>query len=506
MSDVRQTTRAGTSSEGQEPAPEVARPFAHRDGWRVDPPHQLGDADAVESSADPRTHEYDVIQEPLAAPLSSRSVRTDDLIGDPILQARQIAEHLQLRYSDLHRREQRLNVQLADLDQERRTIRMWVADHEATLQEREVELLRREAATSDREANCLALEHEMQARKAELLRQESDLQTIQARWRDEWEQERQLLKQDLDQQRLDLQNDQAHFALVKEGQLADIQQERSLLLNRIRFQEEHLQKLRREFEAAQGAFIQERQRTQAAVSETETLLQRRRRQLDRYRSVLEERDAALERRQDLLQKTRRAEVEGLALERERLTADQHDWQRVRELQQAELERKNEVLQANAENLEARQTRLEQLRLELEETNRKTMEMRLAVEEACAQLAQAVGPEVARKRIEAAQFALSHHYRQARETLIRHRQELEQFQRSVLQQRDEFREEQETLSEWMASRDEELQYRAETMQGERTEFQIREQAWQQTRERWLQEKLEAEEVIRDLLRRVEQQSE
>ncbi len=503
MSDVRQTTRNPATSTGSVPLPEGVGPFVQRDGWRVDPPHQLAGADTVAPPIEAAALEYDVIQEPLIARHSAGSVRTDDLIGDPLLQARQIAEHLQQRYADLHRREQQLNIQLADLDKERRSIRMWVADCEADLQQREVEQLQRDAACSDREANCLALEHEMQSRKAELLRQESELQNIQARWRDEWELERQTLQQDLDQQRLQLQNDQAHFALVKEGQLADIQQERSLLLNRIRFQEDHLQKLRREFEAAQAAFHHERQRAQSTIVETEAQLQRRQVHLDRQRQVLEERDAAVQRQYNLLNRMRRAELEGLALDRQRLEAEQHDWQVIHETQHAELERKNEILQANAENLEARQNRLEQLRLELEATNCKTMEMRLAVEEACAQLAQAVGPEVARQRIEAAQFALSQHYRHARDTLVRQRQELEQFQRSVMQQRDEFRTEQQTLTEWIAKRDEELQFRAENFQADQAAVVAREQSWQQARERWLQERLEAEAVIRDLLHRVEQ---
>lgn len=505
MSDVRQTNQTSPSSAGTQPAPEGGRSFAPRDGLRFDPPHQLGDTDTVSPPIDPTAPEYDVIQEPYVAPSSAGTLRTDEILGDPLLQARQIAEHLQQRYADLNRREQRLNTQLADFDQERRAIRMWVSECEATLQQRDAEIAERHSACDAREANCLALEHEMQARKAELLQQESDLQNIQARWRDEWEQERQTLKYDLDQGRLQLENDRAHFELVKEGQLADIQQERSLLLNRIRFQEEHLQKLRREFEAAQAAFHHEKQRTQEMFVETETQLQRRRIQLDRHREILEEREAGLDRRQVLLGKSRRAELDALALDRQRLDADQQDWETVRETQHAELERKNEILQLNAENLEARQARLDELRTELEETNCRTMEMRLAVEEACAQLAQAVGPDVARQRIESAQLALSQHYRHARETLVRHRQELEEFQRGVLEQRDQFRTEQQTLTEWIARRDEELQYRTENFKAEQANIQAREEAWQETRERWLQEKLEAEAVIQDLLRRLEDQT-
>jgi hypothetical protein len=57
---------------------------------------------------------------------------------------------------------------------------------------------------------------------------------------------------------------------------------------------------------------------------------------------------------------------------------------------------------------------------------------------------------------------------------------------------------------MAKRDEELQFRADNFKAEQAATLAREQAWQEARENWLQEKLEAEAVIRDLLRRVEQQ--
>ncbi|MES2788703.1 MAG: hypothetical protein V4719_03705 [Planctomycetota bacterium] len=502
MSDVRQPTRQTPTSAGNHPAPGGVSAFAQREGWRVDPPHPVSGTESVAAPAGVASSEFDVIQEPYVAPISAQALRTDLPLGDPLLQARQIAEHLQHRYADLERREKRLNVQLADLDQERRSIRMWASECEAVLQDRDAELLQRDTSCSEREAACLELEHEMQARKASLLEQEHDLQNIQTRWREEWELERQGLKQELDQQRLQLQNDQAHFELVKEGQLADIQQERSLLLNRIRFQEEHLQKLRREFETAQAAFHAERQRTQTTFNATDTQLQLRLNQLTRYRDQLDERDAAVQRQMVLIGKSRRAAVDGLAQDRQRLEVDQRDWQMVRERQQAELERKNEILQSNAENLDARQTRLEQLRLELEETNRKTMEMRLAVEEACAQLAQAVGPDLARQRIEDSQLALSDHYRQARETLVRHRQELEQFHRTMLQQRDEFRSEQQTLTEWIAKRDEDVSRRENQFRAEQAVVLAREETWQKTREQWFHEKLEAEQIIRELLQRLE----
>src|SRR3954466_6096915 len=116
MSDVRQTTRQTPSGAGKALAPEGVSAFAQREGWRVDPAHFVGGAEVVAPPLGSASSEFDVIQEPYVAPLPAAPLRTDLPLGDPLLQARQIAEHLQHRYADLERREQRLNTQLADLD------------------------------------------------------------------------------------------------------------------------------------------------------------------------------------------------------------------------------------------------------------------------------------------------------------------------------------------------------------------------------------------------------
>lgn len=497
--------------------------FDVRGGLRMDPPHPFGTPtvgsadeslpDTPESSAElPASFqpefqsEYDVVEEPHpSTPTTAAAYQTQFPYGDPLLQARQIAEHLQKRYSELQRREQRLNAQLSQLDQERRTVRMWVSECESVIQQRDDELVQRESNLESREAECLKQEHELQSRKAAVLLQEKELSDIQAQWRAEWEQERATLQQELDQKRIEIQNEEIRFAQVKETQVAEIQQERTLLMNRIRFQEEHLQKLRKDFEATQSAFHVEKQRIQSFLAETEHQQRRREANLARYRSLLEERDAGVQRQHILLAKTRKAGLDSLTRDHQRIVADQRDWQMVRERQQAELVRQTEMLRLNAENLEARQKRLESLRAELEETNRRTLEMRLVVEEACAQLAQAVGPEAARQRIEAAQRSLSDHYRQAREQLLAERREVEQFQQVLVTQRDQLRAEQQALSDWMTKQDEQLRSRDAKLRQEEASSTTRELAWQNTREGWLLEKLEAESIIRDLLKRLEAQS-
>jgi hypothetical protein len=517
MSDIRDTQNSTSPVSAAAFPFNGARAFEAGDGMRVDPPHQFGAESTATSTGTlpPRPYstderheqpsaEYDVVGEPVSES-TAHSPQPRFPYGDPLLQARQIAEHLQKRYAELEHRERRLTAQLAQLDQERRSVRMWVSECEAVLQEREGQLVEREQLAETRETTCLKLEHELQTRKAELLVRDKEMQEIQARWRAEWERERTVLQQEIDQKRVALQNEQVHFKLIKETQLAEIQQERGLLLNRIRFQEEHLQKLRHDFETVQNSFHADKQRIQAHQTETELQQHRRQNQLASYRVVLEERDAGVQRQQSLLAKTRKAGVEALMQDHQRLVTDQRDWQVVRDRQHQEFARQNEMLRLNAENLEARQKRLIHLQLELEETNRRTLEMRLVVEAACAQLAQAVGPEAARQRIEAAQLALSDHYRKAREQIVGQRQELEQFRNVIATQRDELQAEQQTLADWMTKRDEELKSRAALVRQEQATATAREQAWQNMRESWMLEKLEAEAIIRDLLKRLDSEN-
>ena len=143
-----------------------------------------------------------------------------------------------------------------------------------------------------------------------------------------------------------------------------------------------------------------------------------------------------------------------------------------------------------------------LRAELEETNRQTLELRLAVEEACAQLTQTAGAEATKRRIDEARAILAEYYRHTRESLMQQRQELDQAQARVHQQRDEFRSEREMLVDWVQRQEEQLAGREAELRRERETIEAREATWRAAAERWTNERLEAESAIRDLLRQLD----
>lgn len=385
-----------------------------------------------------------------------------------LLQASQIAERLRTQFSEMDRREQRLNGQLALLDQERRSVRLWVSQFEEEAEERDARLHQQEADCTERLQQCAKLEHELEQQRQELIRSQGEL------------------------------------AAQRTEQTAELEREQTLLQNRVRFQEEHLKKARHELESHQEEFRREQQQAVQDRQRTAESLRIQRVQAVRFRDLLDQREKSLVRERELIQKHRLASQDKNDADRERLLNERQAWDRDQETQQSELRRQQNMLKLHAENLEARRLRLDRLRAELEDTHRKTLEMRLSVEEAWAQLAQSTGPDVAKQRVDEAQAALAEHYKQSREDLIQHRQELERAQTQYQKQRDEFREERQALAEWVTERTAQLQQREQRAAESEQTLESREQAWQQKQQQWNQEKAEAEAVIRDLLKQISDQ--
>lgn len=295
-----------------------------------------------------------------------------------------------------------------------------------------------------------------------------------------------------------LQQAQEEFARQREQQLTELRHERAVLENRLRFQQEHLTKARQEIESAQNEFRREAQRVRGQLEEGESIIRMRQSQLDRVRALLEERERSVNREREMLFKSQQAFEQFTEHDREKIKLEREDWDRDRGLQLADLRRQQDMLALHANNLEGRRERLDKLRAELEETHRTTLEMRMAIEEAWAQMTQACGIEVAQQRLDQAQQQLSGHYRGLRDSLIEQRHELDELRQLFQTQRDEFRAEQQTLSEWAATQERTLRTRESDLQSQADQLHFRESAWRSASQRWINEKIEAEAVIRDLL--------
>lgn len=300
---------------------------------------------------------------------------------------------------------------------------------------------------------------------------------------------------------LRLAEERKKFEEERDRTRLQLQQERTVFENRARFQIESLLKSRDELEAARQEFRREQQQVRMQVERGEAALRLRKGQLDRYRALLDEREQSLQREQELLGRSRVSFESETERDRNRLRLERESWAQEKQAQRAELRRQQDLLTLHAENLEARRARLDHLRAELEETHRSTLEMRMAVEEAWAQLCQSSGTEAARQRVEMARNAFAEYYRHLQESLAVHRAELVEGQQAFQKQREEFAVERQTLALWMSERDDALRTWEDDLRQEADQLGLREAAWRVARDRWNQEKIGAEEIIRDLLRQL-----
>lgn len=288
------------------------------------------------------------------------------------------------------------------------------------------------------------------------------------------------------------------WAVTYTAQRSELHSERAVLESRIRFQQEHLEKLREDLERAQHEHRHQRQVERQHLEEAGQIQWRRLRQIDLYRVSIEEREKSLDREQTVLSKSRRALSSTSDLDRIGLQAEREAWNSERQIQQSELRRQQDLMTSHSENLESRRIRLDRLRAELEDTHRSTLEMRLAVEETWVDLTQSLGQEESRQRVEQVRHALVGYYRQLHEGLVEQRREHLEAQTKFERLRVEFLDERQKLMDWIAARDSELQVAEERLRIASTDSSTRDAAWQAARDRWLMEKAEAEQVIRKLL--------
>lgn len=404
-----------------------------------------------------------------------------DLINERNRIHEQVLETLSSQRSDLDRdRDEWQGVKQTELNHLKREREI----HEATVKKVEAELASRK---ENFDLELKTLQTEWQSQK------QTDEAELESRKRDFVIRSEEIEHQ-LRIQREDLQREYSSRADVFE-------QKRTLIENRIKFQENHLLRLRSQIEQDQHEFQRQQQIQQQQHEQNERIHILRVKQLDRFRDLLQQREQSLEKERVLHTELRRS-VERYEQNQKQRMSDEHEiWQKDREAQQAELRRQQDMLGLHAENLERRRERLDTLRAEVEETHRGTLEMRLALEEGWAQLTQTEGEDAARERLEKAREALATHYRQLRESLSVERQELDHSQELFHRHRDEFRQERQNVSEWIAERDEQITQRSEQLRFEAEKLAIRDATWDQKREIWLQEKVQAEQIIRDLLQQL-----
>jgi len=438
----------------------------------------------------------------LAAREFPSAVRTAMTGESALQQATRLMEHLRKQLEELDRREANLNRQLIAFDNERRGLRLLAQQLETQSAHREQELTAREEEVLNRESACNSRTTELDATEQRLELERTTLETDRAELREQLEQELagerdelRVAREQLETREADLQSREA---VLEQGHVD--------LDKRTRLHEDHLARLRSELSAERAQLERDTARRRVWADELEQTSTLRLRQIRKLRSLLDRREASLLSEAELVREQHEASTQDAARQQELVAREQEQLAQAIEEHARDVERHQEMLNLQAENLEGRRLRLDRLRDELDEERQETLESRLVVEQVYSQTVHALDVAAAQERVQTARTKLFDHYRELRESLTRRRQECEQAQRQLAERRDGFQSERDEQLQRVAEREEQLAARQLEMANQTEEFSQRESQFAGARERWRQDRLEAERVIRKLLHELEQGAE
>ncbi|SFJ27642.1 coiled-coil domain-containing protein [Planctomicrobium piriforme] len=258
------------------------------------------------------------------------------------------------------------------------------------------------------------------------------------------------------------------------------------LQKRFRLHEDHLNNARRELATHRSTIAVEQQQHRNWVEQVEQSVRMRLGQMRRFRDLLTQREHSLAEEQELFVQQRR-EVEGqLALQREGLVSERQQFMEMRERERQLLDEHQQRLNDEAGLLTATRGRLDTFSEQLGPLLESLIQPPFPA-------AEGETPPVDRQ------------------------QPLEDLLTLLSQQRAEFdlarkqfadldrtrRQEESAFIHWIEIREASMREREANFQGQLEELIIREQACQAEREQWQRERIEVEQVIRNLVQQIEQ---
>ena len=477
-----------------------------------------------------------------------------------LAKAGHLVGHLRDQLAELDRREQNVSTQIAELDRARRQFTLVQAQTQDETEAREAKLRGREREADQRQSELSRVADELETEQTELADARQQLARDRANMKDELareldeqrdtlaRQQRELLdsieteKRRQDEHERTRQIQAAAFAAEQKAATAEharrlaeeksahetalekarvdfetLRSERTTALDereetiaaqaadfekQSAFHAQALRQLRDEVDQARRELDRVRSKHRNWIEAAERVQQQRLVQMRRFRDLLEQREESLTRERRLLEEDRRA------AER-KIDAAQQTWAEQEAAArasladaEADLERRRTRLTRHAENLEERRTRLDALREELEQTHQATLEQRVAIEQVQARLIAEDGEQPVESAIEEARASLAEHHERMRAALAQSRDEMTEARTALQQQRDEFRTERQRAIEAAASQQDTIAQRETSMRAKLDEIEARQQRWDAARDRWRQEKIDAEAIIRNLLRQLD----
>jgi septal ring factor EnvC (AmiA/AmiB activator) len=222
----------------------------------------------------------------------------------------------------------------------------------------------------------------------------------------------------------------------------------------------------------------------------------RRKQFDEVQATWSEAQAEVERLRQQLIEARAAMEEQTRAERERMAADHR-----RAL--AELEEQRLSLARRSEHVDQCRTALEQLRGELGQMHRETLEIRLATEELWVQLSGTAPAATLTCSLGQVRAKLAEQYRMANAELAEQRKELDGIRAQLVAQHEKLLVQKRDLDAWAGRRQEEIQQQAARLVAREQELERQDAESKQQSQQWQIEELNYRREIFSLRAQLQQ---
>lgn len=445
--------------------------------------------------------------------------------------AGRILEHLRTQLAELDRREQNLNSQLSSMDQERRSLRLWSQQFSEEAERREQEIRSREIKLAEREAGFDAFAAEVEAREKSLSAEWEAVAAARAAMKSELAEEIETERRELNEgrhrlevdlrdqlrresefetsQALSAENSRREIESLRVERMGELDRRESEVTRReidiekrARFHEDHLDRVRRDLAEQKRELERERQRQRVWIEQVEESVRLRLAHVRRFRDLVAQREQSIDHERDLMQKAKQAHEQESETSRQYFQEHWQAFEKDRVATLAELERRTNDLAQCQEAVELQGKKLDDLHQDINSARQDVLEQRVVLEQTRIELDRSIGSVEAEARIQEVQDRLNSQWRHVRESLVQQRDDLETSRRSLQQFRDEFQNEREVLTNWVHQREYQLKAIEEALVRERHHSQEIENRWSDSRDRWREEKIEAENVIRGLLLQLE----
>lgn len=417
--------------------------------------------------------------------------------------------HLQRLDDEAHERLTRFEEERAAWIAEREANQNRLAEEQARLAEEQEKLcegwdgVASERTELEEARKQLAMaQAELELAKLKLAEDEAALEEIQGQLDADASERLKVVEAEAEEVRLQLEAEleerRAEFERECEAIRRTLDQERAAMENRLQFQGDHLDRTRAGLEEARREVECRLQQAQAESARMREVHWRRWRQLDRYREGLDQKEQSLERQRELLAEMEQEIATARESLAERRVAEDQALQAQRESENLADQRARTDLATRSDQLGQRQMRLETLRVEIESTHRENLELRVALDEAWANLSDAVGPEIARRELQVSRERVAEYFRKREAELDTRRELVLSDMEQARQQSDQLEASRKQLNDWLASSMTTLHRREDDLRRWAGRLDDRERHNQKVAERWRGQRLEVEGVIRGLL--------